>query len=127
MTQISIDKIEGGRFVIMAEGLQSAFGSIEKRPKVPGLGPWHLRMVNTHSDHATYLEARNAAFAYARKLNLTATRLEPTPEVQPVKPYAIKGRSRRRDPALQPLRYHLAALACCLVSVAGIAATMVGM
>lgn len=130
MIKISVDKVEDGLFIIRADGLHTAFGSIERRPKVPGIGPWRLRMANQHSDHGTYLEARNAAFAYARKLEPTSkvqpAKLEPTPKAQPAKPYVVKGCSRRRDPALRPMRYHLAALACCVASVAGIVATMVG-
>lgn len=131
MIKITIDKVEDGHFVIRADGLQSVFGRITKRPKAPGIGQWHLEIGLRHSDHGTYLEARNAAFAFARKLEpmvppSPAAKLEPAPKAQPVKPYQVKGRSRRRDPALRPLRYRLAALACCLASVAGIAAAMMG-
>jgi hypothetical protein len=128
MIKISISQVEDGRFIIRAEGLNSVFGSIEKSP---AFGHWHLELAGRHSDHVTFLKACNAAFKWARNAAIPpapspAAKVEPTPKPQPVKPYAVKGRSKRRDPALRPLRYHLAALACCLASVGGIVAAMMG-
>jgi hypothetical protein len=111
---ITVTKIAPGRYNVASNGY--SLGRIEKRNSL-----WALKLGKTR-EFDTFLQARNAAFKVGNRIEerskspeVTAAvnamvlpndppRLAPTPKVQPIKPYAVRGKRADRL-AFRPFRY----------------------